>query len=341
MGEGGFFSSLVKQDKTYVAAKGGSIWDSTLMHPSPSFNFAIGGRGLSYGRILTLVGPESSGKSYNAIALIATMQKLDPHACAVYISSEYDIPKEKMELLGVDLNRVLCKETNIPSEIFDWIENDVAEEINRGTPIKIIVVDTIKAIRGPKEMNLSSSESHVMGDLSSYLNKAFKLILDTIRSHNILLILVQQVNEEMDELKKRQGNKWAIPNGQALKHASDYIVLLEKVTAKDSKILDDQTKLLNDQFRQVGHRVRFKILKNRTAGADQMGEFDIHYQKGIINAHIEICELAWRVGVVERPNNRSYSYKHHKWTSKQAYLDGLRDDLSVKAEIYNEVLKKA
>ena len=123
----------------------------------------------------------------------------------------------------------LCSETigkGLADEIFDWIANDVAEQCRQGANIRYVAIDSIKSIKGPKEQNLKDSEDHIMGDLASYLPKAFKLIVEPIRRHKILTILIQQVNEEMDQIKKKF-DPYKIPNGKALHHFADYYCLFE------------------------------------------------------------------------------------------------------------------
>lgn len=334
-----WLSGLIDKENTWVGSQLPSTFDKTVIPSSPSFNYALGGKGFVYGRVPVFYGPESSGKSLMALMMIAEMHRQDPEGLAIYITSEYDFSEERALNMGVDLNRTLIRKTNIPEQIFDWIESKVADMCQQGAPYRIIVVDSIKSIRGPKEMNLSSSENHVMGDLSGYLPKAFKLIVDSVRKYNLLTILIQQVNEEMDPLKQKQGVKWSVPGGKALHHFADYMCLFERIERKDSKIFNPGVKIY-DHEEQIGHRVRVKIIKNRLGSPFRVGEFDLEYKKGIVNQHLEVVELAIGLGIVERPTNATYVYKDKKYSGRQSFCDVVKNTPEMYNQIYSEVMER-
>lgn len=334
-----WLKKLEDKEKTLIASNMPPTFGSVLIPPSPSFNYALGGKGFVYGRCPLFYGPYSSGKSLMALMCIAQMQRDYPDGLAIYISTEYDFSEERALNVGVDLSRLLVKQTNIPKEIFDWIEKDVADLCRQGANIRIIVIDTVKAIRGPKEMNLENSEDHVMGDLSSYLQKAFKLILDTIRKYKILMILVQQVTQEFDQVKIKQGKKWNIPSGEALKHVGDYFCLFERIERKDAKIFDQKMIMMNGNEQQIGHRVKVTIEKNRLGCPYRVGEFDIEYMKGVVNQHMEICDMGINYKVVEHaPKSRIYLFNGMKWSSREEYEQAVLNDMQLRFDIYQRVL---
>lgn len=334
-------SALLKQEGVYIAEKAPSCFDTSFFPTSPSLNYAVGGRGIPFGRVVVKYGPKSGGKSLTAMVEFAEIQRLDPDAWIIYISSEFDVDKSKLALYGMDLSRTIIRETNKPKEIFDWIENDISALIDSGIKVRGLAIDTIKAIRGPKEQNLENSEDHVMGDLSAYLNKAFKLIIPVIRRKKIYTVLVQQVNQEFDSMKQKQGIKWTLPNGEALAHAADVLQLIERIDSKDTKIFDQEITMVNNMPEQIGHRVRVKIEKNRVGPPSRVAEFDIEYRRGIVNQHVEIGLLAINTGIVQRPNNRTYIFGESKWSSKEEYYKSIAEDQKLASAIYLEVIKRA
>lgn len=334
-----WLSDILKTEGTYLASQ--KPQDTSLFTASPSFNHALGPKGFVYGRVPLFLGPEGAGKTLMALLTVAEMQRQDPEALTIFISSEYNFDPQWATLLGVDMERVIVRETNIPRQIFDWIAVDLRAKLQEGAPIKCIVIDTIKAIQGPKEQNLDNSESHIMGDMSQYLNKAFRLITPTIRDFRVLLILVQQVVQEMDQLKQKQGVKWGIPGGMALLHFADYFCLFERIERKDSKSFDESAKMINDNPMQIGHRVRVKINKNRTGSPFRVGEFDIEYKRGVVNQHAEIADLAINLGIVERPNNLTYQYGEIKVSGRDNFLNMVGQDEKLKAELYKKIMEIA
>jgi len=336
-----WLSQLVDKHNTYLGTNAPKIFESTLYPPSPSFNYAIGGRGFVYGRAPLFYGVKSSGKSLMALMLIARMQKDFPEGEAIYISTEYDFPEERAVNMGVDLSRVLIRETNTPSRIFDWIEKDVGDLCDKGAPIKIVVVDTIGAIRGPKEIGAKSSEDFQIGDLSSYLQKGLNLIVETIRNHSILFIMVQQARENSIRIGAKTIMRYKFNGGESLKHFADYVCLFEKVNRQESRIVDESKMMFNDKFEPIGHRVKVNIEKNRLGPPDRVGEFDILYRSGVTNQHVEIGQMAIDHGVVERPNNMTYQLGDIKWKGKNSFYKAIEEDDKLKIKLFKKVMSNA
>lgn len=337
--------SIIGNDGTVrgsdLVAKNDSV--HILETPSPSFTWAVGGGGFELGRTCLFVGPESGGKSLMSLLLGAQLQrelkKEDPWI--VYISSEYDMTGPKVEamakLCGVDISRLLVRNKNKPVDIFDWAETKIPELIRNGINVKMLVVDSIKAIQGPKEQNLDTSEDFVMMDLAAYLPKALRMLLPVSRDFGILTILVQQVNMETDLIKLKQGKKWNIPSGQALKHASDYTCMFEKIERKDCKLFDSGRTLMNGKSEQTGHRVRVTVEKNRCGAPFRVGEFDLKYSEGIVNQHVEIADLALGMTIIQRLNNVTYAYGDKTWKGRDNMIASIKEDPALQEELLREI----
>lgn len=335
-----WLSQLEDKETTYLASKSPSLFDNVVFSPSPSLNYAIGGKGFVYGRAPLFYGVKSSGKSTEALAIIAEMQRVCPEGEAIYISTEYDPPGERATNIGVDQDRLLVRETNIPSKIFDWIDKDVGEMCRQGAPIKIIVIDTVGAIRGPKELNADSSEDFLIGDLSGYLPRGLNLIVDTIRKYKILTILIQQARQKSKQIGPKTITYYDFNGGEALKHFADYVILFEKVDKSGSVILDDTKVGPTGKSEQIGHRVKAKVEKNRLGPPFREAEFDIEYRKGHVNQHEEIANLGIGLGIIERPNNLIYQFGDQKWKGKDEFHLAVMNSLDLKTAIYQEILKR-
>lgn len=306
-----WYSKIKKMHQGMIAEDMESVKTNILPLPSPSLNWALGG-GFVFGKITTVYGPEQSGKSLLAQLAIAELHKKDSKAWAIWYDAEYSIDKDYCKKLGIDLSRLWIIQSNEPKNIFDHFYDTVGAMIQEGFPLKIMVIDSVKSIQGPKEAALESVEKHVMGDVSQLLPKAFKRILGTIRTNKILTILVQQVTEEFDERLRRRGVKWHVPSGQALKHASDQMILLEKVEAKASKMFDETYKNIQKLPIQIGHTVRAKVEKNRTDCPHLVAEFRLKYGVGVVDVALEIATLAVSLGIVTKPNVSTYCFKDVK-----------------------------
>jgi recombination protein RecA len=303
---------------------------------SPSLNWALGG-GIAAGKVFTVYGPESAGKSLVGYDFIAQLHKADPTAWAFLYDAEYNFNKPYVERMGVDTKRLLVAQTNKPSEIFDHFYDVIWPMMQEGFPLKMVMIDSIKSIRGSKETATKSVDDHVMADLPQLLSKASRKWIEPIRKHGVAVILVQQVNMEMDaNLVKYQNKKWNVPNGQALKHWSDYMLLVERIERKDAKMFDKEHATLvesNKDGIQVGHMVRCKVEKNRVGSPYRIAEFTLQYGKGIVNGWEELAELAVALKVVNRPNAQMYEFGETRVRGRDAWVAAVRDDQGLQGRL--------
>jgi recombination protein RecA len=268
--------------------------------PSPSMNWVVGNGGVSRGKCLTLYGPESSGKSLLAQLVLIQLQKDFPDGICVWFDAEYSFNPEWFAKLGGDQDRLLVRQTNDPLKIFDWIGGEMNQMIQDGCPIVGIAIDSVKAIRYPRDHKKETTKQVQGGSGAAYLGSAFKLILPVIRENNVTTVLVQQVYEEMDEYKK-MNNPFIVPDGRSLKHFSDYMLEVTRIDTKDGRV--EAGKNIYGGNQQIGHKVRIKGKKNRVGAPFRVGEFTLNYTRGIVNVGEEIYELAKSVEVVRHPIN--------------------------------------
>jgi recombination protein RecA len=290
-----------------------------VLTASPSLNWALSG-GFYKGYASCVYGPEGAGKSLVSMMAIGALQKADPEAIAVVITTEMRAPTpERLLQLGVDPSRTLFRMVNTLHDVFDWITSTDEKFVNsdgtkggpgmsfmieQGAPIKALVIDSIKGIRGPKEQNIDTVEKDFMGDLSKFLNPSLKSILEVIRKNDIMTIFVQQVNMNMDaDEVKYQGKKYLIPSGQSLKHFCESMMLVTRVESKDSKMFDETMHSIRDLPVQRGHTVRVKVEKDNLNAPFREAEFQIDYSQGVVNTGLEIAKLAVGLNVISHPLN--------------------------------------
>lgn len=312
-----WMSMMLKDEKNLKASE--VLAKVRIPFPSPSLNWAFSG-GLTPGYSTVLYGPEGSGKSLISMIAVGSLMQRDPEAIAVLISTEMRAPNpERLRALGVDPERLLIREVNTLHDVFDWIASaddkftnsdgskgspGLKFMLDQGAPIRALVIDSIKGIQGPKEQAAESVEKDFIGDISKFLNPALRSMLPVIRKYNILTIMVQQVNMNMnpDEVKY-QNKKWIVPSGQALKHFAETMALVERVESKDSKLFDDSIKSIRELPVQAGHTIRVRCDKANLDSPFREAEFQIHYQKGVVNTALEIAKLAANLNVISHPTN--------------------------------------
>lgn len=291
--------SFLLKEKFKSAEDLPALTASPIVLPSPSFNWAVGNTGLVEGKWILLFGPESGGKSLIAQVIMAEIQKKYPDGICLVFDTEYSLSKEWFTKLGGDPSRLFLRQTNDPTEIFDWVENKLKPMVDAGMPVKAFCIDSIAAIRFPKDIPKEGKDTtaQMMGGTgAAYLPRAFKAIVPTIRPHNITTILVQQVRENIDIYTKAR-NPWTVPDGKALKHYSDYIIQVERIETKDS-LVKSETGVI------TGHVVRIVCKKNKAGAPYRVAEFKLDYDKGIVGTENEVFELAKTLEVITHPLNK-------------------------------------
>ena len=268
---------------------------------SPSLNWATSIGGFQPGKISVLYGPESSGKSLLAMTAIADYQKKDADAIFVWFDAEFSFNLPLFVKIGGDPSRLVVRKSNDPLKIFDYIGGELLEMLQEGAPIRGIVIDSIKAIRYPKETNMKQTTDQKMGGTgASYLPSAIKLILPVIAEYNLLTFFIQQVTMEIDPMKALR-NPYVITEGKALKHAADVMLEIVKLDTKSGVI--EQGETITGAAQQTGHKVRVKVKKNRLGAPARMAQFTYHYDHGIIDTASEIFELGKSLGIIFHPKN--------------------------------------
>ncbi len=268
---------------------------------SPSLNWATSIGGFQPGKVAVLYGPESSGKSLLAMMAVADEQKKDKDAIFIWFDAEFSFNLPLFLKIGGDAKRLIVRKSNDPLKIFDYIGGEMLEALQEGAPIRGIVIDSIKAIRYPKEANMKQTTDQKMGGTgASYLPSTLKLVIPVIAEYNLLTFFIQQVTMEIDPMKALR-NPYVITEGRALKHAADIMLEIVKLDTKNGIIESGET--ISGAAQQTGHKVRIKVKKNRLGAPARMAQFTYHYDNGIVDTATEIFELGKSLGVVFHPIN--------------------------------------
>lgn len=293
--------SKLTSDFGMVAAELNNTLPPPVPTRSPSLNWATSIGGFQPGKVSVLYGPESCGKSLLAMMSIADYQKKDQDAIFIWFDAEFSFNLPLFIKIGGDPKRLIVRKSNDPLKIFDYIGGEMLEALQEGAPIRGLVIDSIKAIRYPKEANMKQTTDQKMGGTgASYLPSTLKLVIPVIAEYNLLTFFIQQVTMEIDPMKALR-NPYVITEGRALKHAADIMLEIVKLDTKNGILESGET--ISGAAQQTGHKVRIKVKKNRLGAPARMAQFTYHYDNGIIDTDTEIFELGKSLGVVFHPTN--------------------------------------
>jgi recombination protein RecA len=311
---------------------------------SPSLNWATDIGGFQPGKVVVAYGPESSGKSLLAMMAIADYQRRDPEAIFIWFDAEFSFNLALFLKVGGDPERLIVRRSNDPLKIFDYIGGEMLELLQEGCPIRGMVIDSIKAIRYPKETNMKQTTDQKMGGTgASYLPTALKLVIPVVAEYQLMTFFIQQVTMEIDPMKALR-NPFVITEGRALKHAADLMLEIVKLDTKKGVI--EMGKNLAGSDHQVGHIVRVKVKKNRLGVPARMGQFTWHYTRGVVDTENEIYELGKSLDILYHPISKNTGKADNSMWKLADYEaikgeDNFRQWICSSPELLNEIMQAA
>jgi RecA/RadA recombinase len=289
-----------------------------LRFSSPAMNWLFGNtHGLPKGLPMVIYGPEHSGKTLFCYDLIAQMHADDPEGIAIRFDTEMrddaQLTPQRAELYGIDLERYQPYMTNDPEEIFDFIEMKVKGWLEDGMPLRMVIIDSITNVMGRRMAASEGIGKAQVGDDSRTQQDGLKRIQRLMNKYRIALILTSQVRAEMDPIEVMRGNTYKMAGGWFLKHLNGYVLQVEPnkgKTGRESltgqKFEDEKLKDALGHADRTGHKIRARMRGNSFGPKNRMVEVTFDYNRGFINRHEEIFQLATERGLVERPTNVKY-----------------------------------
>ncbi len=238
---------------------------------SSTLDLAISNRpdgGIAVGRITEINGLESSGKSLLGAHILAETQKKD--GVAVYIDTETSVSQEFMEVIGLDLNKMLYLHLETVEEIFEAIEEIVTQVRSSDKDRCVtILVDSLAAASTKVEMEADYDKDGWATSKAIIISKAMRKITQMIGKHNVALVFTNQLRQKLGVMF---GDPWTTSGGKALPfHASTRIRLKNMGQIKDSG------------KNVLGMKCRAQIVKNRLGPPLRHADYDMYFDRGIDN----------------------------------------------------------
>ena len=238
---------------------------------SSTLDLAISNRpdgGIAVGRITEINGLESSGKSLLGAHILAETQKKD--GIAVYIDTETSVSQQFMEVIGLDLNKMLYLHLETVEEIFEAIEEIVTKvrESDKDRCVTILV-DSLAAASTKVEMEADYDKDGWATSKAIIISKAMRKITQMIGKHNVALVFTNQLRQKLGVMF---GDPWTTSGGKALPfHASTRIRLKNLGQIKDTK------------KNTIGMKCRAQIVKNRLGPPLRHADYSMYFDRGIDN----------------------------------------------------------
>lgn len=307
---------------------------------SLSLDAELGG-GFASGKINTISGNESSGKTSIVLKTVAEFQKKWPDKEVVWIDVEGAWDKKWASILGVDVKEITLVEPQYSEQAFDIAEKAVINDAG------LIVIDSITAL-APKAELEGDMETVLVGLQarlnSKFFRKAQSALLDQ-RENELkpTFIMISQLREQIGmHLPDVE------PGGRAIKFYSSIKVKIQRGDLYPS------SKFKSDEgVEPKAQAIHFHILKNKTAPSYRRGHFwfyfdtmDKYRPKGCYDVLEEIIRYAIKYRIINQrtsaydlPDPESGEIKTFKGSAKLASY--IRENENVSKWISEEVIRKA
>ncbi|MEE2682138.1 MAG: recombinase RecA [Planctomycetota bacterium] len=279
-----------------------------------SLDLALGGRGLPRGRVVEVFGPESSGKTTLALTVAANAQK--DGGVAAIIDAEHALDPTWAKRLGVNLDELLLSQPDTGEQALE-----ICELLVRSNAVDVIVVDSVAALIPRAEIEGEMGDSHV-GLQARLMSQALRKLTGAIAKSNCIVIFINQLREKIGVMF---GSPETTTGGRALKFYSSVRVDIRRIGA------------IKDGDKNVGNRVRAKIVKNKIAPPFRVAEFDIMFNEGI-SVSGDLVDLAVEDEIIKK-SGAWFSYGEVRLgQGRENAKQFLRENQDLFAEIRGKVV---
>lgn len=249
-------------------------------------DMALGG-GYAKGRVVSVSGPEKSGKTTLLNLAIAEAQKREPEKKNAIIDLEQAYNPQWAKILGVDLSKLYFSQPDTYAEkVFDMVEYLV-----KTGEFAYIGLDSIAGLVPKAEFEEEDwDKEDRVGGISKLITKAIRKIVNSgaLTHSGTTLFLINQLRDKIGGFSP-YGTPTTMPGGRALRHVGTHH--LEVATGSFF------TKGTGDNKSYLGQQIRVKVTKNKIAPPHRQATLDLYYEYGIDQV-MELVQVAKTLNVL-------------------------------------------
>lgn len=252
-----------------------------------TLDLALGVGGLPRGRIIEIYGPESSGKTTLAQHVAAEIQRKG--GIAAIVDAEHALDPEYAKALGVNVDELLISQPDTGEQALE-----ICEQLVRSGAVDLVIIDSVAALVPKAEIEGEMGDS-LPGLQARLMSQALRKLTAVVAKTKTTVIFINQLRMKIGVM---YGNPETTTGGNALKFYASVRLDIRKIET------------LKKDGREVGNRVKVKVVKNKVAPPFRIAEFDIVYGKGI-NSVGCVLDVAVELNIVKKAG-AWYSFKEDR-----------------------------
>ena len=271
----------------------------------------------------------NTGKSLFCAQLIAETQK--KKGLAVFFDSEFSVDKNFWKALGIKIQDVNYVPFTTLEELFTKLELCIGAfrkvDNNR---LLTVFIDSVAQASIESEMESEHGVTGYNTGKSIIIGKALRKITGLISRQRVLVVFTNQVRYNMNA--GPFGEKWIVPGGKALPHASSVRIRFANI----GKLKDPTTKEV------YGMECQAQIIKSRCGPCYRTASFNIFYDSGVqdLASWLDFMKLH---GIITGTGH-GYTYKKIDGTeikfNTDKFVELMQTDVVLKEEIYKAICDK-
>lgn len=277
---------------------------------SLGLNRATGIGGVPRGRVIEIVGPESSGKTTLATHILVEAQALGKVA-VVDIEQTFDL--KYAATLGLNIDELFFAQPEYGEMSFDIIKTLMSTG-----EFSAIVLDSVAA-NIPKEQYEGETGQSRMARLAALMSLEMPKVAIMANKNNCSVIMLNQFRNNIGGY----GNPQKAAGGDSLPYYASMRIEIRKTNE-----IEDHRNL-----------TKVKIFKNKVSMPFGTAEFYIDWGKGI-NQELEILTLAVELGIVTKGGAGWYTINDTKIQGDDKVLEIFRDNPAFYEDVKNQVIEK-
>lgn len=340
-----FIRAVNKKVGKNVIARGDEILQCTRI-PFKSLSLTVEtGGGAPRGRITSIVGDWSSGKTAEALGLVAEFQKRWDDKI-FWIDAEGAWDPKWARTNGIQVEKVYVVRPQHAQQAFNIILSAIEE-----SPGCLIVVDSLAAL-SPKE-EVEGSMDDVTVALMARLNSKFLRKLQSSMEEEgsaapPTLVYINQLRVNVGGY----GAPKVEPGGEALQYYPSLKIILRKGDLFDGKKVYKSVTANDEGVEVKAQQIKFYTDKNKTAPFKRRGHYWFYFdtldsirRKGTVDRLEEVIRYTQKYEIVKRRgsiydlvNPNTGELRSFKGSAELANY--IRDDVNVQKWVEEEVMKR-